>query len=307
MNLSKIYSSQENFEPEDLIARKMDSEPVFGSIIAARLPAESQRQSAPPRQERYYQPDQEPEQKTGPEQMVENNLRPQEETVQEMSQNPLEEVSEEIIPPQQQPEPEISPAPEPIPEPETIRQSVPEPESPPPAPPPSTGIPVDEVKQMLAESYDKGVKEGIQQGEDDFGAATTTLLHICQQLDSIRETILRNSVREMQNLVLAIAEKIIRKSVEEQSDTVLRTVEDAIHKAVKSDELYIYVNPDDFDIIQNKSAELVSALSGLNNIVIKREPSIDKGGCRVESDNCTVDATILSQLEIISDQLNQQE
>lgn len=300
MNLSKVYTSETDFEPEDLISGRVESEAVFGSIITAKLPADHIFKPTPPRPQTQAQPEPktEPEPEPQQEQKTLNEFVPPDQSVPE----PPPEQPEAIVPPTQQTKPE--PPRPPISQPDIPVN--PEPAIP-PTPPLPQGIPVEEVEQLVAESYDKGLQEGLEQAEEDFGTATKTVLNICQQLDSIRETILRNSVGEMQSLVLAIAEKIIRKSVEDQTDTVLRTVEDAIHKAVKSDELYVYVNPDDFDIVEKKSTELVTTLSGLNNLMIKRDPSIERGGCRVESDNCTVDATILSQLEIISDQLKQQE
>lgn len=167
----------------------------------------------------------------------------------------------------------------------------------------TTGVDPRQVESMVDEAYQRGLAEGFQRAESDFGSALQAFLELCRQLDRIRETILQNSVGEMQDLVLAIAEKIIRTSVLEQDATLLATVDEAIHGAVRSDEFYIYVNPEDFDSVQKKSADLVAGLNGLNNIVIKKDPAIERGGCKVESDNCTVDATIVSQFEIVREQV----
>lgn len=173
------------------------------------------------------------------------------------------------------------------------------------APEPETASWIDPlvVDQMVEEAFGRGIEEGLRRAETDFGSATVALLELCQQLDRMRETLLRNSFAEMQDLVLAIAEKIIRTSVLEQDTTLLTTIEEAIHSAVKSDEFYIYVNPEDFDTVQEKSAELVAGVNGLNNIVIKKDPKVERGGCKVESDNCIVDATIASQFEIIREKI----
>ncbi len=168
---------------------------------------------------------------------------------------------------------------------------------------PSPGIDPLAVEEMVEEAFGRGIAEGLRRAEADYGSATIALLELCRQLDQIRETLLKNSFGEMQDLAIALAEKIIRASVLDQDTTILATVEEAIHSAVKSDEFYIYVNPEDFDTVQAKSADLVSGLSGLNNIVIKKDPTIERGGCKVESDNCTVDATIASQFESIRDKI----
>jgi flagellar assembly protein FliH len=65
----------------------------------------------------------------------------------------------------------------------------------------------------------------------------------------------------------------------------------------------VYVNPDDLAVIQEKSPDFIAGLNGLNNLVIKKDPAIERGGCKVESENCTVDATIASQFEIIRERI----
>ena len=47
----------------------------------------------------------------------------------------------------------------------------------------------------------------------------------------------------------------------------------------------------------------MQGLGGLENLVVKKDGTSERGGCRVESESCTVDATILSQLEIINDNI----
>ena len=44
-------------------------------------------------------------------------------------------------------------------------------------------------------------------------------------------------------------------------------------------------------------------LPRLINLVIKKDPGIERGGCKVESENCTVDATIASQFDIIRERV----
>ncbi len=169
------------------------------------------------------------------------------------------------------------------------------------APPPE---PID-LEALAEEHFNKGVQAGIERMKSDYSLAIRTLQSACEQLNSVRETILRNSSDEMQNLVLLIAEKVIRQSVASQQGTIRKTIEEAIHKAVKSEEFIIFVNPDDYETIQKYSADFIQSTNGLENIIIKKDSSIEPGGCLLESSNCTVDATLTSQMEVISDLVKQ--
>ncbi len=164
--------------------------------------------------------------------------------------------------------------------------------------------PVD-IESIAEEFYNKGIQDCMHNMEEDYGSTTKALMTACEEINQVRETILNNSMKEMQDLVFAIAEKIIRFSITEQDTTIQKTVEDAIRSAVKSDEFVIQVNPDDFQTINSKSAELINSLSGLENIVFKADPTVERGGCKVESSNCTVDASIDIQLEMIKDKIKE--
>jgi flagellar assembly protein FliH len=160
-----------------------------------------------------------------------------------------------------------------------------------------------DLERALEEAYNKGLKDGFKMAEEDFGSSTKALIVACEQISTLRETILNNSMAEMQNLVLTIAEKIIRHSVTEQDRTIADTVEEAIRLAVKSDEFLIQVNPADLAVIKAKSKEFLATLSGCENIVVQANPAIERGGCKIDSSTSTVDATLAGQLQIIEDKI----
>lgn len=160
-----------------------------------------------------------------------------------------------------------------------------------------------EAERQIAEAYHQGVEVGREKFEEEFGASARALLLICQQLDTLRATIINNSSKELLEFTLAIAERILRLSVREQDHTIVATIEEALRRAVKSDEFTIHIHPDDYDTLVAKSAEIVAGLSGLNNIVIRKDQSVERGGASIESDNCTLDATIASQFEMIREEV----
>jgi len=167
----------------------------------------------------------------------------------------------------------------------------------------NTPAPAIDLEQIREEAFTEGVVAGRRQADEDFGTCAGTLRAACDQLTRLHETILRNNTREMHVIAMEIAEKIIRHSIHEQSDTILATIEEAIRRAVKSEEFEIRVNPDDLEIIKQKKQELIEEISGLTNIVLKADKSIERGGCLLESVNCSVDATITSQLQLINEAL----
>lgn len=169
---------------------------------------------------------------------------------------------------------------------------------PPPRPPAVPDIDIDTIRN---EAFASGVDQGRKEAEEDFENGVDTFLNICNELDKLRETILKNSVSEMKILVIDISEKIIRHSLTEQDETITATIKEAIQLAVKSDEIQILINPDDMKCIEEKKQEIIDSMSGLENISLQPDATIDRGGCKLESSCCTVDATLTNQLKVIRD------
>ncbi len=160
-----------------------------------------------------------------------------------------------------------------------------------------------DLELLREEAYNKGLEDGLARSEEDFGSSVKSLIMACREINRIRETILSNSMEEMQNLVLVIAEKIIRHSVTEQDRTIIDTVREAIQQAVKTDEFVIQVHPDDLATINTKSKEFIESVNGLENIIVRADSSIERGGCKIDSSTSTVDATIANQLQMIGNAL----
>jgi flagellar assembly protein FliH len=162
------------------------------------------------------------------------------------------------------------------------------------------------AEEKIEEAYQKGLEDGETKAEDVFGTTIRALVSSCQQIDTIRETLIVNNRKEVLDFALAIAERILRISLKEQDSTIIATIEEALRRAVKSDEFTIYIHPDDYDTVKEKSDDLITGLSGLNNIVVKKDSTIEPGGAKIESDNCTIDATIGSQYDVIREELKGQ-
>lgn len=166
---------------------------------------------------------------------------------------------------------------------------------------PEPAEPVIDIETIRENAFTAGIAAGRQQAEEDLDNIAETFLSICNELDRLRETILKNSADEMKELVMAISERIIRHSVKEQEETIIATIQDAIHLAVKSDEFQIQINPADLEVVNSRKEEIISSVSGLENIVLKADTNIEQGGCKLESTCCTVDASMASQIKVIHD------
>jgi len=164
-------------------------------------------------------------------------------------------------------------------------------------------IELSEAQLQIDQAYLSGVEEGKSKVDEDYHSAISALVTICGQLDAVRETLINNSSKELQDFAVAIVERLLRISVTEQDDTIVATIEEALQRAVRSDEFTIYLNPDDYSSVESRSEEIISGLTGLNHIVLKKDVTVERGGAKLESENCLIDATVASQFQIIKEEI----
>lgn len=264
MSLSKYYKDSSSFQPEGLIKRE-DKTPAGWqpSIPREQHPFQSQPPPAASEPKEPHPPVSIPENGSPQKMPAKTDTEPQ-------------QASKEDKQPEVPPKPEIDL---------------------------SKYLEIVVADKKIEEAYQKGLTAGKTKVVQDFEAATKALLGICQQLDTIRDTIISNSSNEIHEFILAIAERVLRISVREQDHTIVATIEEALQRAVKSDEFSVYINPEDYETVSENAAEIISGISGLNKIVIKKDMTVERGGAKIESDNCTIDATIASQFGIIREEI----
>ncbi len=102
-------------------------------------------------------------------------------------------------------------------------------------------------------------------------------------------------------LSLEVARRIVRREVEADPELLVRWVEDAARRLHGVAELLVRVNPQDLELLGDRARVLER--SGLR-VVWVPDPEVD-GGCVVESDAGTVDASLRTQLGVLQEKLGE--
>jgi type III secretion protein L len=149
-----------------------------------------------------------------------------------------------------------------------------------------------EKERVVAESTERGYAAGLDQWNDALADAWKQ-----------REDFLAEHEAELVRLAVAIAKKIIGRSLEVNPGTVLQTAKEAL-RAVRSERrVIIKVNPSDEDALRQQAGSLKMLGTEVGELVIIGNPSIEAGGCIVESDLGIIDAQIGTQLSSIENAL----
>ncbi len=152
------------------------------------------------------------------------------------------------------------------------------------------------------EGFRQGREEGLQAGLEAGQAEVERRLAL---LDEVLETLKQPLQRldetvehDLVELALVVARQLIRRELKTQPDEIVAVIRGALAALpTGARDIRVHLNPED--------AELVRALlpegSRARAVEYIEDPSITRGGCRVESEFSRVDATLETRLnEVIA-------
>ena len=160
----------------------------------------------------------------------------------------------------------------------------------------------EEAKAIKEAAAKEGYQEGLNAAEceiADLRDAIGNFLNAKQAVfDSIAPDILEIS--------LEIAKKIIKKESVEDSSIILENIKDIMNGLSKEEKkITLKVNPAQCAMLKQEVPEIISSKGFEATVSIIPDETIMEGGCILTTANGVIDATIESQLSIISEVLKE--
>jgi flagellar biosynthesis/type III secretory pathway protein FliH len=87
---------------------------------------------------------------------------------------------------------------------------------------------------------------------------------------------------------------------------VLAIVGEALELARNKEQVVLYVNPAEVDLVQQNREELLQSLSPAATLHIIGDAGIERGGCRVETEDRKIEATLKERWEAVCEALEMQ-
>jgi len=168
-----------------------------------------------------------------------------------------------------------------------------------PPPPPGTFITDEDLQRYQEESYQRGLQDGKNLAERGLLNVFKGLRTAAEDLQLLRERVLRDSEDDLLALSLAVARKVIVREVSQDRQIVLRLIRTALQNLNERDELTIRVNPDDHALLTTSQNDALKSELAAVRFVLKSDPTVEVGSCQVETERGTVDAGFEAQLEEI--------
>ncbi|MBI4753445.1 hypothetical protein HY793_03640 [Candidatus Desantisbacteria bacterium] len=176
----------------------------------------------------------------------------------------------------------------------------------------------EQAEDIRHQAHEQGFTVGKQEGYDagykivqeKFQALLAQIEMVLTEAKKEKERIFQKAQEDMSEeiveLSILIAKKIIKTETANNRDIIIANIKDALSKMKSQGEITIRVNLVDFQHVESMKDELLGIASGLKGIHFHDDPSIEPGGCKIETTLGIIDATISAQMERVEEELRNQ-
>lgn len=160
----------------------------------------------------------------------------------------------------------------------------------------------EEANAIKEASAKEGYEEGLRTAKEDIEQLKNSL----SEFFNAKQEVYDNIAPDILEISLDIAKKIIKKESIEHPEVILENIKE-IMKGLSKEEakITLKVNPSQAQMLKQEVPEISTSLGLEAKIIIVSDDSITEGGCLMTTTNGVIDATIESQLGIISEVLKE--
>ncbi len=154
-------------------------------------------------------------------------------------------------------------------------------------------------KQAYSEGHESGYRDGhvkgLAQGDTEVRQKAETFQELIQTLDTPFDELNEQVIEQTAQLAIAVARQIIRRELHTDPDQVVAVVRDALKALpVAARKIRVFLHPDDAVLVR----EVLSLHDDDSQTWrIIEDPLLSRGGCKINSENSTIDASVEMRLQ----------
>jgi len=164
--------------------------------------------------------------------------------------------------------------------------------------------PSPDYEAAIQKAYKDGYQKGISDTERKVGEQSQEIFSAVNQLIESKNQLMKDNTKAALHLALTIAKKVIQSEIATNEETLMNVVYEAIEKISSADKVIIRANRADISKIRDNIPLIKSKLSGVDNVLVQEDFSIESGGIILETDMGFVDATLKMKLIYVEKALN---
>jgi flagellar assembly protein FliH len=159
----------------------------------------------------------------------------------------------------------------------------------------SSDAPADEN----ARAFSAGYELGRQETRAEVEIVAESLVKSIEELAIFRAQLRRRYERELLELALGVARKVLRAEVRDRPEIWLGMIRDAVQQAVDREAVRIRVPAPIATFLSENLSVMRAQLDQVKEISIVEDPTVQEGGCVIETPFGELDVGIDSQIDAV--------
>lgn len=158
----------------------------------------------------------------------------------------------------------------------------------------------EEAQNIKEAAMKDGYQDGLNQAKADIEEVKNSLTEFLGAKQAVFDYIAPN----IMEISIDIAKKIIKQEIQQNPSLILENISNIL-KELSRDEtkITLRVNPIQVSLVKTEVPEIISNAGLDAKIIVLPDENIMEGGCIVTTTNGVIDATIETQLTVISEAL----
>jgi len=152
--------------------------------------------------------------------------------------------------------------------------------------------------QAFTEGFESGRKEGLISAKDEIAKKSELLASLINELTEPLQQCGEKTQQELLELAFAISRQIVRRELKQDPDQLIAVIRESLKQLpINSKNIRILLHPDDASIIRELLS--IDQNSQDSRWQLIEEPSMERGGCLLKTENSKVDASVDRQVAVL--------
>lgn len=164
---------------------------------------------------------------------------------------------------------------------------------------------LDKLKEVQENAYKEGHELGLVEGaerafqasKEEFKERLEALDGILSKIETLKSRLLINNEAELIKLVFLTAKKIAMRELEEHREAVGEILRSAVGEMQSDERITVRLSQEDMVFLESLQEKSARPLQNFERIKFIIDDKIKPGGCLIETEYGTVDATVEERVE----------
>ncbi len=163
------------------------------------------------------------------------------------------------------------------------------------------------AEEMEKDGYEKGYSQGLKDGTE-FGKKS--MLVAKEQFEKLKASLGELPRRIMSDYrewfietCLGIARQVIRIEAEAHPEALLHVIRELLEEVEEKQAITIFLNPKDLEALDKHADKESLVERDERTVILKPDPDVERGGCRMENDVQLIDASLGTRLAMVEEAL----